>query len=425
MNPTDLSVVIVGAGLAGVTTAESLRRLGHTGPITLINAEPHAPYDRPPLSKECLAPGAAETAPTLRDDAFWGTYDVARRDGVAAVAIDRDGRTVRLSDGTDLAYDRLVLATGADARRLPAAMVDPAATDRIHYLRSLDDALRLRDALASAKHLVVVGAGFIGLEAAAAARAAGVAVTVLEAAARPVARSGPTEIAGWLTDLHEGHGVRFRFAARLDRIDATTDGLALRLADGSVIAADAVVVGIGSTANLALAAACGLACSDGIETDASGRSSDRHVFAVGDVAATRSAPGAAPHRAEHWEAARLSGEAAAAAILGAEPPAPAVPWVWSDQYGEHIQFLGAYPEGANVVLRSALTSPRWCSFHLVDGVVKGAVLLNAGGQRRIVERLIREAHPIDSRALADEAVALKTLTTPSPRPTGSAGRSSQ
>jgi NADPH-dependent 2,4-dienoyl-CoA reductase/sulfur reductase-like enzyme len=403
------TIVVVGAGLAGVAFAEAMRRGGSDRPIVLVNGEDRAPYDRPPLSKDVLTGARAIAETVFHPDAFYDEHAIRRLDGVTAVAIDPQRRTVALSSGETLPWGDLVLATGAAARDLTAGVVDPAVVPRVHRLRDAADAERLRAACAAARSMVVVGAGFVGLEVAASARGLGLAVTVVEAADRPVARGVPTAVSAWLTRLHESRGVRFVLGRQVRRIEPGAAGARVVLDDGTSLEADVVVVGIGATPNDGLARAAGLPCDDGILVDADCRTAHPNLWAIGDVARPFNGFFGAPRRLEHWEAARRTAETAAAALCGRPVAHFEVPWVWTDQYDVNLQFVGTFPEGADVVTRGAADAPSHGAYHLVDGRLVGAVLINAGGQRRPLERMIAEGAQPAPADLADPAIPLKRL----------------
>lgn len=407
---TDQSaIVVVGAGLAGVTLAEALRRGGNDRPIVLVNGEARAPYDRPPLSKDVLAGTRSVAETALHPEGFYAEHAIRRLDGVTAVAIDAEERTIALSSGETLPWGDLVLATGAAARDLTAGVVDPAVASSVHRLRDAADAERLRTACAEARSIVIVGAGFIGLEVAASARGLGLAVTVVEAADRPVARGVPADVSDWLRRVHEAKGVSFAFGRLVRRIEPGDGRARVVLDDGTHFDADVVVVGIGATPNDALARAAGLACDDGIVVDTDCRTAHPNLWAIGDVARPFNGFFGAHRRLEHWEAARRTAETAAAALCGRPVAHFEVPWVWTDQYDVNLQFVGTFPQGAEVVRRGDPEAHAWCAFHLVEGRLVGAVLVNAGGQRRAAERLIGEGARAPVADLADPKIPLKRL----------------
>jgi 3-phenylpropionate/trans-cinnamate dioxygenase ferredoxin reductase subunit len=321
--------VIVGAGLAGAKTAEALRTQGFSGSLTLIGEEPHLPYERPPLSKDFLA-GKAE-----RDNVFVHTPDwyaehrVELRLGVAVTALDPAGHTVTLADGDRLDYTKLMLATGSSPRPLPIPGADATG---VHYLRRIEDAERIRDLFGVAHHLVVIGAGWIGLEVTAAARQAGLDVTVLESLELPLLRVLGPETAQVFADLHTAHGVRFRYGVRVTGI-RTDAGRAtgVLLADGTVLDADAVVVGIGAAPNTGPAERAGLAVDNGVLVDATLRTSDPDVFAAGDIAHVSHPVLGRRVRVEHWAAAINQPPVAAAGMLGEPTDYTELPYFYTDQ----------------------------------------------------------------------------------------------
>jgi NADPH-dependent 2,4-dienoyl-CoA reductase/sulfur reductase-like enzyme len=405
INDTNNAVVIVGAGLAGVTAATGLRRRGFAGPILLINEEQQLPYDRPPLSKEVLFGERSVQDIALHDAAFYDQQAIsvipARVRG-----IDRERRTLTLDNGDALRYKHLVLATGSRPRPLPLPAGRQVPT-RLFYLRDLRDAVALRAHLLRDRHLLVVGAGFIGLEVAAAARRLGCRVTVLEAGRRVLERAAPEQVAAFIQAVHQDNGVEFRFGALVQDVSDDERGVAVHLAGGEVLAADAMLVGIGALPNDDLALAAGLPCKNGIIVDEHCRTSDPHVFAIGDVASGFH-PFMSRHvRLEHWESARHAGELAAAAICGEPAANDSVPWVWSDQYQLNLQFLGWSDPRAHTLVRGDKGTGNWSVIAVLDQRVIGAVLINSGRERRPLERLIRSGIPVDAARLADAGVALK------------------
>lgn len=322
-------VVVVGAGLGGVRVVEQLRNLGHTGRITLVGAEEHPPYDRPPLSKQILTGAWELEKAVLRDKPGLDELNVEHRLGVAATGLR--GTTVELADGTSVTGDAVVLATGVIARKLPGQ------PDGVATLRNLDDALALRGRLASARSLLIVGAGFIGAEVAHAARERGVEVTVLEALPAPCERALGMEVGAVAARLFTDAGVDLRCGARIARF---VDEHTAELAGGSTVTADLVLVGIGSLPDVGWLAGSGLDTVNGIACDANGRARGvEGVWALGDVSAW-AGPDGHPHRSEHWTNTVDQAAVVARDILGQEPPPPAVPYVWSDQFGLKVQVFG-------------------------------------------------------------------------------------
>jgi NADPH-dependent 2,4-dienoyl-CoA reductase/sulfur reductase-like enzyme len=338
MSPT---VAVVGASLAGLSAARALRNQSYDGRIVVIGDEVHLPYDRPPLSKDFLA-GTASL-----DDIALGAPDdedlaLEWRLGTTAVGLDHLSRSVLLHDGSEVRADGVVLATGARARRLPGS----DRLDGVHVLRSLDDAISLREDLAAAERLVVIGAGFIGAEVASTARKLGLEVTVLET--QPVPLAGPlgTEMGAVCAELHADHGTRLLTGAGVAGLVGTGRVEAVELTDGSRVPADVVVVGIGAAPNIEWLTDSGVALGNGVLTDAHGATNIPGVVAVGDCAATWSVSAERHVRIEHWTNALEQPAAAVATLLGAGEPAPTpVPYFWSDQYGARIQFAGSRHEG--------------------------------------------------------------------------------
>lgn len=347
-------VVVVGAGLAGVSAVRALREQGFRGELVQVGDEPHAPYDRPPLSKEFLA-GAWESdqlALTGPDDA---ALDVELRTGTAAAALDPAARELRLADGARLGFDGLVIATGARARTLPVQSAPGAPTRGVFTLRTLDDAAALREALVPGARLVVLGAGFLGAEAASTARSRGCDVTVVEPAAVPLADAFGEQLGRRCAALHAEHGVRLLTGARAAALIADGAGAvrAVELADGTRLPADVVLVAVGARPAVDWLADSGLRIAGGVVVDAEGRTGLDGVVAVGDCAARVIAetPVAGQHRVagQHWTDALHAPVPAVAALLGQEPPQrPAItrlPYVWSHQYGVMIQLAGRCAPG--------------------------------------------------------------------------------
>lgn len=399
--------VIVGAGVAGVSVAKGLRSRGFEGPITLVNAEPCIPYDRPPLSKELLSGDRSRDEIVLHPASFYDDLGVALLSGRRVLDIDRAHRQLRMERGETLAYDHLVMATGARPRPLPCAVTGDQTLSRMFYLRDLDDAMALRARLTGAARLLVVGAGFIGLEVAASARRMGCRVTVLEAGQRVLERAAPERISAFVQSLHRENGVEFRFDAQVDQIREDAQSISVWLRRGETFSADLVLVGIGAVPNEEIARAAGLHCDGGIVVDAQCRTADPHVYAVGDVAKAFSPLRERHVRLEHWDSALHTGDVAAATICGEPAANDGVPWVWSDQHGVNLQFLGWSDPRAERVLRGEPGGAAWGVIEVLEGRVIGAALVNAGRDRRPLQRLVRSGIPVDVARLADSGVALK------------------
>lgn len=328
-------IVVAGAGLAGVRTAEELRRAGYEGEIVLLDDEGHLPYDRPPLSKDVIRGEREDT--TLRPREFFEEQRIDLRLGSAARSVDTEARTVTLTDGTELPYDELVIATGLRARRIPG-LPDLGG---VHVLRSVDDGRALRAAIRPGVRALVVGAGFIGCEVTASLRSLGVDVVLLEPQPTPLASVLGTEVGSLVARLHTDAGVDLRAGVGLVELRGDGHVTAAVLGDGSVIDIDLVVLGIGSVPVTEWLEGSGIELDNGVVCDDTGRTSAPHVWAVGDVASWQ-VPGGARKRVEHWTNAGEQATVLAKKIVTGESGGVGqVPYFWSDQYDIKIQGLGA------------------------------------------------------------------------------------
>ena len=364
--------MIVGGGLAAARTAEHLRKSGYTAPITLVSDEPHLPYDRPPLSKEMLQDAQKNLVDVLLKPAeFYADNDIALNLGSPAQSVDTAARTLALFDGTVLDYDELVIATGLAPKRIPS-FPDLAG---IRVLRSYDEAMALREQAASARRAVVVGAGFIGCEVAASLRKLGVDVVLVEPQPAPLATVLGQKIGELIARLHRSEGVDVRTGVGVAGVRADDAGervTAVELTDGTVIDADLVVVGIGSRPATDWLVGSGVALDNGVLCDEVGRTSDPHVWALGDVASWRDATGH-QRRVEHWSNVADQARILVAAALGQDPPSlTVVPYFWSDQYDVKIQCLGE-PEATDVVHLAEDDGRKFLAYYERDGVLVGVV----------------------------------------------------
>ena len=397
--------VIVGAGLAGAKAAEALRGGGFDGQLTVIGEEGHLPYERPPLSKDYLAGKAERDSVFVHDQAWYRQQEIGLRLGRQAAAIDRAAHQVRLDDGASLPYDKLLIATGSSPRRL-------AGTTGVHYLRTIDDSDRLREILATGSHLAVIGGGWIGLEVTAAARQAGLQVTVLENLELPLLRVLGREMAQVFADLHRSQGVSLRLGVRVEEISSGGTATGVRLADGTRVEADAVVAGIGATPRTSLAADAGLEVADGIVTTAALRTSDPDIFAAGDVASAYHPLLGRHIRVEHWANALKQPAVAAAAMLGRDVRYEDVPYFYTDQYDLGMEYLGDVRDGYDeVVVRGDVESREFIAFWLKDRRVLAGMNVNVWGVTDSIKNLIRSGHPVTPDALADASTPLDDLGT--------------
>jgi 3-phenylpropionate/trans-cinnamate dioxygenase ferredoxin reductase component len=360
---TAAGTVVVGGGLGGLNTARILRELGYDAPITLVCAEGVLPYDRPPLSKAFLLGTADEDDLVLAPAGELAKLDVDVRLGTRAVGLDVRDRRVRLAGGDGLAYDALVVATGATPNRLPIL----EGLSNVVHLRDLDDARRLRGALEGGARVGIVGGGFIGLEIASVARSLGCAVAVVELADEPLAPIIGTELGRWVREWHEAEGVVFRCATAVDRAEGDGRAERLVLEDGGTVDVDVVVVGVGVSAAVGWLRDAGLEVGRGLVCDERGRTSDPHVFGVGDVTCRRVEGGFRP--SGHWTAATDGADAVALAILGREPSGIPLQegYFWSDQYSRRLQFQGHVPAEPVVELVSGSPAERKFVAHVGDG----------------------------------------------------------
>jgi 3-phenylpropionate/trans-cinnamate dioxygenase ferredoxin reductase subunit len=399
--------VIVGAGLAGAKAAETLREEGFTGRIVLIGTEPERPYERPPLSKGLLLGTARRDSVFVHDAGWYGDHDVELRTGTTVTGIDRKNRLVQVHGGEQIGYDRLLLATGATARRLAVPGSD---LDGILALRTLADAERIADAVSAGTRLVIVGAGWIGLEVAAAARTRGAAVTVVETAALPLQRVLGDRMATVFADLHREHGVTFRFGAQVHEITATH----VALGDGTTLGADAVLVAVGVTPDTTVAEQAGLRVDDGILVDHRLCTDDPDVFAAGDVANVDHPLLRTRVRVEHWSNALHTGPAAARAMLDRDVSYDRLPYFFTDQYDLGMEYTGWVPPGAtaDLIVRGDLERRQFVAFWTVDGRIAAGMNVNVWDVTDTVRDLVRDGLAgavVDPARLADLGVPLADL----------------
>jgi 3-phenylpropionate/trans-cinnamate dioxygenase ferredoxin reductase subunit len=396
-------ILIIGAGHAGGSVAAFLRQYGHEGPIVLVGEEDAPPYQRPPLSKAWLKGEADLEALLLRPLSFYEEQGIEFRPSTVAVSVDPEAKTVAFHDGSSETYDVLVLATGSTARKLPVPGGDHPD---LLELRTLKDAERLKAVLGPGKRLAVVGGGYVGLEAAASARALGAEAVVIERAPRVLARVASETLSAFFTAQHRAHGVEILTGAEV--VAVAQDGVTL--ADGSVVRADAVLVGVGALACESLARSAGLRCDDGVVVDEQARTSDPAIFAVGDMT-RRPIPvhGGVSHRLESVPNALEQAKQAAAAIVGRPGPAAEVPWFWSDQYDFKLQIAGLPVDADRQVVRGDPSAGGFAVFHLNGDRVVCVEAVNAPPEFMAGKQLIGKGTSVDVAKLADQAVSMKVV----------------
>jgi 3-phenylpropionate/trans-cinnamate dioxygenase ferredoxin reductase subunit len=402
------TVAIVGAGLAGATAAQTLRDEGFDGQVVLLGEEPHRPYERPPLSKEYLQGKSPLDKVFVHPEGWYAEHEVDLRLGVTATALDLQARRLLTSEGDGVRYDSLLIATGSTPRRLTLPGSD---LDGVLYLRRLEDSDRIRAAFAGTPRVVIVGAGWIGLETAAAARVAGLSVTVLEQAEAPLARILGSRMSSVFSGLHRDNGVDLRCGVGISELTGTSGHVTgVRLSDGTLVEADLVLVGVGISPETGLAETAGLEVGNGITVDEHLRTSDPAVFAAGDVADAYHPLLGHRLRVEHWANARRQGAVAARSMLGQDAAYARLPYFFSDQFDLGMEYTG-YVDPASVedvVVRGDLPGRRFVAFWLVDGQVRAGMSVNVWDATEAVEQLITTGRRVDAALLADPDVPLPT-----------------
>ncbi|MGH7911279.1 MAG: NAD(P)/FAD-dependent oxidoreductase [Candidatus Dormibacteraceae bacterium] len=403
--------VIVGASLAGAKAAEALREEGFGGRITLVGEEAELPYERPPLSKDYLM-GSLEREKIFCHDAAWyREHEVGLRLGCRVIRVDRQAHRVETEGGESIPFDRLLFTTGASPRTLPLPGADGPG---VLYLRRVGDSDRLRGTFGQGRRLVVVGAGWIGLEAAAAARAAGTEVTVLETQELPLLRVLGPEVGAIFASLHERHGVDLRFGVQVESMSSEAVGRTrVRLAGGEELDADAVLVGIGARPNTELAERAGLEVADGVVVDQALRTAaDRDVFAAGDVASAYHPLFRTQVRVEHWDNAIEQGKAAARSMLRDGVAYDRVPYFYTDQYELSMEYAGHVGRDgySRVLFRGDVCKLEFIAFWLdSEGRVLAGMNVNTWDVNETIKELVRSRQPVDATRLADPAVELGAL----------------
>lgn len=408
-------LVVIGSSYAGVHLAAAARDGGFDGRIVMVGEEPHLPYQRPPLSKAFLQGKVGEDGLALKGEGFYQDKGIERLASCRAIALDASARHVTLADGSRLDYDWLALTTGARCRRLD---VPGSGLARVFELRTLDDARRIDAAAGPAAHACVIGGGFIGLEVAATLSQRGVRVTVVEAAAQLMGRAVSRSMADFFVRLHENRGVRVLRRSTVTALhgDAAERVAAVELSDGTRIACDLVVVGIGVVPNVELARQAGIECSGAILVDTLGRTSLPQVLAAGDCAVFPSpyAAGSSPVRLESIQAANDLARAAGSLVAGQPRACDAVPWFWSDQYDVKLQMAGLASPGDEEVLRGDVEGRRFTRFHLRGGRIAAAHSVNRPAEHMLSRKLIAAGCRATHSQLGDDAFDLKALLAAAP-----------
>ena len=399
-------IVIVGANAAGLATARHLRVIGNDQSIILVDKDREWPYDRPPLSKAVLKSAALRDAPDrLITSDECAALDLELELGRSVSNLDPVARTIGFSDAKRLAFDKLVLATGAQPKKLSCP---GGKLEGVHTLRTLSDARQIADALCPDRRLVVVGGGVIGCEVAASATEAGCHVTILETASHLCSRLFPVSIAEQIADRHRQNGVSLVFGAQPSAFIGTDSIEGVQLSDGRFIPADLAVVGVGVTPNIQLAVIAGLAVRNGVVTDAHAQTSHPDIYAVGDVANSYNEFFGAHARLETIQNAIHTGHCAASAITGHDIPDPVVPWGWSDQFNDNIQYLGAWQDADSIVTRTQGPS-EIIQLALRGNRIRGAIAINRGKDIAITRRLIASGAPVSIEDLEDTSIGMNAF----------------
>ncbi|KQY35352.1 ferredoxin reductase [Caulobacter sp. Root487D2Y] len=400
-------VVIVGAGHAGGSAAAFLRQYGHVGPIVLIGEEPLLPYQRPPLSKAWLKGEADADSLQLKPSSWYEEAGVSLRLGGVVVSINRGAKTVSLASGETLPYDYLILATGARARALPIPGADLSG---VLSLRTAADAEALKAALGPGKRLAVIGGGYVGLEAAASARALGGHVMIIEREPRVLARVACETLSSFFQDYHGARGVAFELNAGVAGFEGENGHVTgVRFTDGRVVACDVALVGVGAIPNEELARDAGLECANGVVVDIEARTADPFVFAIGDLTHRPLPIYGRQFRLESVPNALEQAKQAASAIAGKAMPPHEIPWFWSDQYDLKLQIAGLPFDADRQVVRGDVAAAKFAVFHLKGDLVQAVEAVNAPPEFMAGKQLIAKRTPVSIEKLADPTISMKEV----------------
>lgn len=407
MNEHIPRIVIAGAGHAGGSAAAMLRQLGWKGGITVAGDEPIPPYQRPPLSKAWLKGEATAESLALRPLGFYNDADIELRLNDRVTKIDPAAHAVTFADGDTMHYQHLILATGSRARRIPLPGID---LGNVLELRTAADADRLKAVLGPGKRLAVVGGGYIGLEAAASARALGAEVTVIELAPRVLARVACEILSNFFQDFHRAQGVTIELNAGVKGLEGDGTVTGVRLADGRLIPCDAALIGVGGVPNEELAKDASLACDGGIVVDLDARTSDPDIFAIGDVTKRPLPLYDRTMRLESVPNALEQAKQAASAICGRPRPPAEVPWFWSDQYELRLQIAGIPFDATRIVVRGDIASGKFALFHLTDdGTVQAVEAVNSSPEFMGGRRIVQRRKQLTPERIADLSVTMQDL----------------
>jgi len=400
-------IVVIGGGQAGAQALQSLRQGGYAGALTLVGDEPALPYQRPPLSKAYMKGEMAEERLYFRPAPWYQDQNIEVILSTPAKRIDRVNRKVELAHGGQLDYDALIIATGSRPRVLPTK---GATLHGVHDLRDLSDVERIRPNMIAGRKMVIIGAGYIGLEAAAVARQMGLDVTVLEMAPRVLARVTSPVMSEFFETEHRAQGVQILTGARLDHLNGEDNNVtAAILADGTRIEADIVLVGIGILPNEELAKDAGIACNNGILVDRDARTSDPRVFAAGDCASRPLVHYGRSGRLESVHNAIEQGKLAAAAILGKQRPAEDCPWFWSDQYDLKLQIAGLSQDYDEIVVRGDPKDRKFAAFYLRNGTLIAVDAINSPPEFLASKKLIMSGAKLAPDVLGDTSISMKDI----------------
>lgn len=403
---SDRVFVIVGASLAGAKAAEELRARGFDGRVVLFGSEPERPYERPPLTKDYLRGESPREKAYVHEEGFYAEQQIELETGVTVTAIDPDTSRVSLADGREFSYDKLLLATGAEPRRIP---IPGAELDGVYYLRTLADCDALRERLGAGGRVTVVGAGWIGSEFAASARQLGLKVTVIDPVPLPLERIFGAEIGGFYRDVHRKHGVELLLGEAVESFEGEGAVERVRTGSGGTVECDFAVVAVGVAPRVQLAETAGLQVENGILVDASLKTSAPDVFAAGDVANAWHPFFSRRIRVEHWASALNQGPAAARAMLGEPTSYDRIPYFFSDQYEIGMEYSGYATEWDEVVFRGERDSGAFIAFWLADRRVLAGMNVNTWDVNEHIQALVRSRQKVEAAALGDPSTPLSGM----------------